>query len=234
MKENKNIKNLIFTPACNTNLVIWVMSSICFPISKLFATYKISPNLITALSFILIIISCSFLLQGNLILFSLTFIFSILLDFCDGQVARILKKSNDTKFNFDHLSDIIKVSIIYLTFGILFDEFYSWIFFFISHFLFSFYIYLHSIVSNISEVKNNLIKKDRINFLFFEYFKLNFFKMIYKILIPLIITFNAGSLFLILLILIDIKMIYVVFLYFNFVFIFRIFKNSKKLLNTKK
>ena len=123
MKENKNIKNLIFTPACNTNLVIWVMSSICFPISKLFATYKISPNLITVLSFILIIISCSFLLRGNLILFSLTFIFSILLDFCDGQVARILKKSNDTKFNFDHLSDIIKVSIIYLTFGILFDEF---------------------------------------------------------------------------------------------------------------
>ena len=234
MKENKNIKNLIFTPACNTNLVIWVMSSICFPISKLFATYKISPNLITVLSFILIIISCSFLLRGNLILFSLTFIFSILLDFCDGQVARILKKSNDTKFDFDHLSDIIKISIIYLTFGILFDEFYSWIFFFISYLLFFSNIYLHSSVVNAEKAKSNLLKNKKIKFTFFKYFKLNIFMMIYKIIIPLVTTFNAHSLFLILLILIDIKMIYVVFLYFNFVFIFRIFKNSKKLLNTKK
>ena len=224
----------LFTPSANNNPVIWLVSLISFPISKLFVTFKISPNFVTILSFILMIMSCSFLLQGNLFLFSLTFIFSILLDFCDGQVARLIKKSNNTKFRFDHFSDIIKISIIYLTFGILFDEFYSWIFFFISYLLFFSNIYLHSSVVNAEKAKSNLLKNKKIKFTFFKYFKLNIFMMIYKIIIPLVTTFNAHSLFLILLILIDIKMIYVVFLYFNFVFIFRIFKNSKKLLNTKK
>ena len=58
--------------------------------------------------------------------------------------------------------------------------------------------------------------------------------MIFKLLIPLIVTFNSHSLLLILLIIIDVKIIYAVFLYFNFIFIFRIFKNSKKLLALSK
>ena len=173
--EEKNTQYLIFAASCNNNLVLWVLSLICFPISKFFAILKISPNLITVLSFILMLISCSFLIYGKLILFSLTFILSILLDFCDGQVARILEKSNDTKFNFDHLSDIIKISIIYLTFGILFDELNSWIFFFISYFII-FNIYLHGIVSSIPGIKNNRAKKDKEEFLFLNILNLMFFK----------------------------------------------------------
>ena len=224
----------LFTPSANNNLVIWLVSLICFPISKLFVTFKISPNFVTILSFTLMIMSCSFLLQGNLFLFSLAFICSVFLDFCDGQVARIIKKCNNTKFRIDHFSDVIKISIIYLTFGILFDELNSWIFFFISYLLFFFNTYLHSSVVNAEKAKSNLLKNKKIKFTFFKYFKLNIFMMIYKIIIPIVTTFNSHSLFLILLILIDIKIVYIVFLYFNFIFILRILKNSNKLLNIKK
>lgn len=226
--------NKFFTPTANNNLIIWAISHLCFPLSRLLATIKISPNFITILSFVLMIMSCSFLIKNNLLIFSLTFILSIFLDLCDGQVARILKKSNNTKFRFDHFSDIIKISIIYLTFGILFNNLNSWIFLFVSYLLFFFNSYLHSIVINSVKQKNSAHKNRKVKFSFFEYFNLDIFTMIYKIIFPLILTFNTHSLFLILLILIDINIIYIVFLYFNFIFILRIFKNCIKLSNTKK
>ena len=78
------------------------------------------------------------------------------------------------------------------------------------------------------------MKKKKKNFIFFKYFELNIFMAVYKITIPIITTFNSHSLFLILLILVDIKIAYIVFLYFNFIFMLRILKNSNKLLNIKK
>ena len=162
--------NKFFTPSANNNLIIWAISLLCFPFSKLLATVKISPNFITILSFILMIMSCFFLVESNLLLFSLSFIFSIFLDFCDGQVARISKKSNNTKFRFDHLSDVVKISIIYLTFGMLFNDLSSWIFFFISHLLFFLNTYLHSSTVNAENLQSKLNEKKKKKFYFFQIF----------------------------------------------------------------
>jgi phosphatidylglycerophosphate synthase len=226
--------NKLFTPSANNNFVIWIISYISLPVSKFFAHLKISPNLLTFLSLVLMICCCVFLINGNLILFIILFISSFILDICDGQVARILKKTNKTKFRFDHFTDIFKITIIYITFGILFNDLNSWIFIFISFTLFFFNDYIQVCLSNARKERNKLIKYKKKKFFFSNYFKLNFFVMIYKLLIPLIITFNSHSLLLILFVIIDIKIIYVIFLYYNFIFIFRILKNSRKLLILKK
>ena len=233
MKKNKQ-EIFIFTPAANNNLIIWILSKLALPISKIFIKFKFSPNFISVLSFILMIISCFFIIEENFMMFLLTFISSIILDFCDGQVARISNKINQSKFNLDHFFDIIKISFIYLSFGILLNQFYSWLFIFLSYFLFSFNIYLHGIVGNLKEISKKKLKKNSKKFMFFRYFHMNFFLMVLKFIIPILFTFNAHSLLLILLILIDIEMIYFIFTYFNLVFIYRIIKNSNMLLKIRK
>ncbi len=226
--------NKLFTPSAYNNVLIWLISIICLPISRLLALFKFTPNFITSLSLVLMILSSFFLINGNSLLFMITFICSLFLDFCDGQVARILNKSNKTKFRFDHFTDTIKISIIYITFGILFNDYYSWIFFFVSYTLFFFNTYIQNILNNALKINNKFLKSTKNKFTFFKYLKLNLFIAIYKLLIPIIFTFNSHSLLLILLVLIDINAAYMIFGYFNLIFIFRIYNNSLKLVNFKK
>ena len=60
----------------------------------------------------------------------------MILDICDGQVARLSKNINNSKIDLDHLSDIIKICLIYLSFGILLNNKISWIYIFLANFLF--------------------------------------------------------------------------------------------------
>ena len=161
--------NKLFTTSANNNFVIWIISYISLPISKFFAHLKISPNFLTFLSLVLMIFCCVFLINGNLITFAILFICSLVLDFCDGQVARILKKTNKTKFRLDHFTDILKITIVYITFGILFDDLNSWIFIFISFALFFLNDYIHVCLSNTEKERNKHTKYKK-KIIFFKLF----------------------------------------------------------------
>ena len=65
--------------------------------------------------------------------------------------------------------------------------------------------------------------------MFFNYFSINIFWMLYKIFIPLIFTFNAHSLFLFLLILIDLKFLNLILFYFIILYVYRILKSLRDL-----
>ena len=225
--------NKLYTKTAKNNFIIWLISLLCLPISKLLAKLKITPNFITFFSIFLTIFSAYYLINNNFFLFSIFFFIAQLLDFCDGQVARILKKVNNTAFNFDHFSDVFKISLIFFSFGLLFNNKNSWILIFISNFLFLFYIVTHAHVSAYKNQKKIKAVRKSKEFSFFQYFKLNPILIIYKLCFPVIFSFNAHSVFLFLLVLVDINLIYFVFFYFNFIFIIRIYKYIKFLLNQK-
>ena len=217
--------NPIFSKDSRNNIIVWFCSYACLPLSILLSKLKFSPNFLTFLSFVSMLFGCFYLIYENNLNFVIFFLLSIALDFCDGQVARIIKRTNKTKFRLDHNTDIIKITILYITFGVILDHTLSWVFIFVSNTLYILNNLLHEILPK----ENSKLLYKKSNFTFFEYFKLNKFLTLYKLLIPLILTFNTHSLFLILICLIDMHLIYYVFIYFNFIFIYKIVKNSYKL-----
>lgn len=215
--------NSLITPTANNNIFLWLLSYICLPISYFLNLIRLSPNVITFLSFLFLVIACKELIQTNLLLFSVYLVLSIIFDICDGQVARISKKINKLKLNIDHFSDIVKISLLFLSFGILFNKVNLWIIIFITNSLFLFFCILHSEVASINRI--NLKKKNKNSHpFFFKYFKKNTFYTVYKILVPLITTFNVHSLLLFLLILIDLNFLNYILTYFILLFLHRIQK----------
>jgi len=220
--------NKIITPSASNNIILWLLSYLCLPISKLFNYFKFTPNFLTFLSFIFMVLGCRELLNENLSNFCFLLLISVILDICDGQVARLSKNINNTKIDLDHLSDIIKICFIYLSFGILLNNKITWIYIFSANFFYLFHCILHTKLNEINkqnQKKNIKILKP----MFFNYFSINIFWMLCKICIPLILTFNAHSLLLFLLILIDLKFLNLILFYFIILYIYRILKSLKSL-----
>ena len=69
----------------------------------------ITPNIITTLSLILGIVSLYCFYKGNIILFTILFLISYILDCADGNYAR--KYNTVTRFGdyYDHVSDVLKL-----------------------------------------------------------------------------------------------------------------------------
>ena len=225
--------NKYFTSTAYNNIVIWLLSHICLPISYFLNSLSFSPNTITLLSFFSWTIGCKFLIEENLNFFCFFLIFSIIFDFCDGQVARISKKINTTNLNVDHLSDIIKISLLFLSFGILLNSKDYWILIFITNSLYLFFCVLHAEIGKLnSKLKIKNVRQSKP--IFFNYLSKNIFYFFFKALIPLILTFNVHSLLLIFFVAIDLIFLKYILYYFIFVFIYRIQKyllilNKKKL-----
>ncbi len=211
--------NKILTYAAYNNILIWLISYFCLPLSRFFNFFKITPNILTFFSFVFLVAGCIKLLEESLLNFCFLLIVSIILDVCDGQVARISKNSNKSKLRIDHLSDMVKIPLLFLSFGILFNNINSWILVFITNSLYLFLCILHESETHV----NNLnLKKKRNKPIFFYFFKQNFFVASYKTLIPVISNFSIHSLILLLLILIDLNFINYILCYYIVLFLYRI------------
>ena len=147
--------NKIITPSASNNIILWLLSYLCLPISKLFNYFKFTPNFLTFLSFIFAILACREILNENLSNFCFLLFISMILDICDGQVARLSKNINNSKIDLDHLSDIIKICLIYLSFGILLNNKITWIYIFSANFFYLFHCILHTKVNKINKQNQN-------------------------------------------------------------------------------
>ena len=134
----------IFTPGSNNNYFILLISYVAYPLSILLYKFHRTPNQITLLSFLIAIASCAFLLNGYLYQFIFLWVLSSILDFCDGQLARISGRINRTAFNADHISDLIKIFMVLLSNAINFNNSILWILFCFLIFLFPFFSLLNT------------------------------------------------------------------------------------------
>ena len=97
---------------------------LCFPLAKLFAWLRLSPFAITTLSNIMIIASLYFLLSDLPWLFALGWLSGLILDICDGMVARINNLSSANGSFYDHFSDQIKIVLICIVLFVKYDGLY--------------------------------------------------------------------------------------------------------------
>jgi len=221
--------NICFNNASSNNIIIWLISHIAFPFSKIFFFFKVGANILTLFSIIFTIFAFYFLVKGNYLFFLYFWLFNILLYFCDGQVARLSKNVNKSNFRYDHFSDIFKLSLIFLGNAIYFNLENIWIYIFITNFLYLFYLILQKYQNN--KLKK-IVKNKKHHFL--DYFKIyNFFIALYKVIVPIILQFNGHSLLLILFLPMSENICISILLYFNLLFVYRIVKTAKFLMYSK-
>ena len=129
--------NYINKNAVKHNFIMLLLYNLAYPTSLVFARLSIKPNVITSLSALFALIALVFLIQAQgYLLFIIFWLTAIHLDFCDGTVARISGNISKSAFNYDHVSDLIKVSLILLGAGIRYNTPVLWILSFTSLMLF--------------------------------------------------------------------------------------------------
>jgi phosphatidylserine synthase len=93
------------------------------PILILAMKMNISPNSITTLSLFFSISSLlTVILVQNLIIFIFCNIVSVLLDYVDGPLARLMNQTRKSEFRYDHYSDLIKIAIFVISITIIYND----------------------------------------------------------------------------------------------------------------
>lgn len=110
------------------NAVLVLMYRLAYPFAYQLNKLNFSPNLITSLSLMFSILAfVALVFDQGYKLFCLYWAIAVLLDFCDGTVARMANRVSKSAFRYDHMSDIFKISLLLLGVGIHFDNLAYWI-----------------------------------------------------------------------------------------------------------
>jgi phosphatidylglycerophosphate synthase len=217
----------IFTIGAKNNFLILIISYLAFPLSLILNSLKFSPNLVTLCSFLSCCLSCYFFLQENFILFFIYWFFGSILDFSDGQIARITGKNNKTAFNFDGISDQMKIFLLITSSAMHYNEYFYWVVATLVIFLFPFFSILNVTYVNIKNFKKkiNLTRSILSKNLFVEKILRNFVSIFLKI--------DGHSLFLFLLLAISKSFAYYTLIYFIIVLSLNVFRFSYLLLKIR-
>lgn len=105
------------------NFIIWLLYKVTFPIAKLLTKVEVSPNFITTTGF-LFGGSAGYLIINEYSYFYIAVVWysAILLDLIDGQVARMSNKVRNHSFGYDHMSDLLKISIFLISMGLKYSS----------------------------------------------------------------------------------------------------------------
>jgi len=119
------------------NHILLLMYRFAYPFAVLLDRLHLSPNQITTLSFGCAVFAFAALVyDAGWAWFSVFWGLAVLLDFCDGTVARMADKVSKNAFRYDHMSDLFKISLIILGVGIRYNEALVWVMAFSASFAF--------------------------------------------------------------------------------------------------
>jgi len=109
------------------NVVLLMMYRFASPFSVLLNKLNMSPNQITTQSLVFSILAFAALVfDEGWILFSFFWGMTVLLDFCDGTVARMADKVSKSAFRYDHMSDLLKIFLTFLGIALRYDDHLIW------------------------------------------------------------------------------------------------------------
>ena len=199
----------------NHNIVKKITYFIAYPLALLFFKLKISANSVTFLSLVMSVLAgISLSLNLNPIYFTFFWILNILLDFSDGTVARLYGKQNSSIINIDHMTDLLKFGIIWISAGISYSNTSVWISAFACCFL---HLYFN-IISHDYNNYTDLREKNKKNVGGLSFFKKNpIFRNVYELLFSI----DGHSLYYFLLLPISKSYAMYVFIYFSTISILR-------------
>ena len=95
------------------------------------------------------------LIKNNLYGFISFWFFSYILDYADGTLARMTNSVGKTALRYDHISDLLKISLIFLGFGLYYNDHAIWILTFSSAVFYLFYTVLNHQLSFIQKLAVN-------------------------------------------------------------------------------
>jgi len=148
--RTKTAKLLTFANlnAIENNPIQRVLYSVAYPLALGARALGLSPNQLTAVSFALGILSFVALALQNGLLFSVLFAASHLLDYVDGTLARMTGNKSSFPISVDHFSDMLKLNLIFIGFGLYFRSTTIWLLASLAMFSFLYYTLLnHAIAS---------------------------------------------------------------------------------------
>ena len=93
-----------------------------YPLARRFVRLKVSANLVTLFSLLTAVASLICLIVKVELAFILLWILSILLDLCDGMVARIDGSASSGKFDVDGFCDLLKILLVVVVGETLLDD----------------------------------------------------------------------------------------------------------------
>ena len=114
--------------AIDGNVLSLLLYKLAYPSAKIFSLLSIKPNLITWLSFFFTCLAVFFLYkESSSFYFVIFWLISLHLDFADGTLARMTKKISNNAFRLDHMTDLIKLFIVFVGIGLFYNLFITWI-----------------------------------------------------------------------------------------------------------
>ena len=109
--------------AVANNFLLLLMYRLAYPFALVLGKHNYSPNVITTQSLLFSLLAfVALVFDEGWILFSIFWGVAVLMDFCDGTVARMTEKVSKIAFRYDHMSDLFKVSLIILGVGIRYND----------------------------------------------------------------------------------------------------------------
>jgi len=129
--------------AIGINPIQKLLYKLAYPIAKISSKFGLTPNILTLISFIFTIFAFISLVKNYLLSFILFWFVAFILDYADGTLARMTSSKGKTALRYDHISDLLKISLIFLGFGLYYDNQLIWILTFSSAVLFLFYTVLN-------------------------------------------------------------------------------------------
>ncbi len=150
--------------ATGNNFILWIMYRFAYPFAVLLNKLHLSPNQITTISTALAIFAFIALVrEDGWILFSIFWGSSVLLDFCDGTVARMTNKFSKNIFRYDHMSDLFKISLMFVGAGLRYDNDLVWTISSSVLFLFMYLMVLNHDLNNARKLAEKNVSRTKYN-----------------------------------------------------------------------
>jgi len=135
------------------NIVLLLMYRFAYPFAALLNKLNLSPNQITTQSlFFSILAFAALVFDEGWVWFSIFWGMTVLLDFCDGTVARMANKVSKSAFRYDHMSDLFKISLVILGIGLHYNDALVWVLAFSASFVFMYGDVLNNTLGSIAKL----------------------------------------------------------------------------------
>lgn len=223
------------------------------PIATIAKKLSLTPNGLTLISFVFTLLAFASLVKNNLYSFVALWFIAYILDYADGTLARMTNSKGKTALRYDHISDLLKISLIFLGFGLYYNNQVIWTLTFCSATLYLFYTVLNhelNLVQKLTLMSISLLKiksnknhnnkflkkkkltiKDQIK-LFVK--KIPFFKNFILSLLGIFLTINGHTLLIFFFIPLNYNFAIILLTYFILITTFQSIQRAKALNRLKK
>jgi hypothetical protein len=214
------------------NIIKQLTYKLSLPLAHAFVKINFSANKVTLLAFLSSILAgLSLIIDDGVKYFIIFWSMNILLDFCDGTVARINKKSKKSLFRVDHMSDLFKFGIIWIATGYRYLDHLVWLIIAVCIFIYFYFVILsHDYQNYLLTQKNNIINNSMDDNSIKNKINNNWLlRNIYEVLF----TIDGHSLFYFLILPVSKFHAFIILFYFSLISFLRAVIIAKKMVNIK-